>query len=274
MRRAVRPSAASRAAGNHCLARPHATHDEEMHRMSAEKINAESRTEFGKGAARRIRRANKVPAVIYGHGNDPIHVTLPGHDTMMALKHGGSNALLDLDIDGKEPARADQAGPVDPIKRLPRAHRLRRRPQGREGHRRRRRSTWSARPRPRPWSSPRTRPSPSRPRPPTSPSSSRSRSRAPTSAPRSTPPTWCSRRARRCSTDDDMLVVNVTNAPTAEEVEAELEEAEAEAGIERDESDEEIAEAEAAPPRARRRGRRRGRLRRASDPAPSRWAAR
>ena len=46
--------------------------------MSAEKITAESRTEFGKGAARRIRRADKVPAVIYGHGNDPIHITLPG----------------------------------------------------------------------------------------------------------------------------------------------------------------------------------------------------
>ena len=69
--------------------------------MAAEKIAAESRTEFGKGAARRIRRADKVPAVIYGHGNDPIHITLPGHDTMMALKHGGANALLSIDIDGK-----------------------------------------------------------------------------------------------------------------------------------------------------------------------------
>ena len=54
--------------------------------MSAEKISAETRTEFGKGAARRIRRDNKVPAVIYGHGNEPIHITLPGHETMMALK--------------------------------------------------------------------------------------------------------------------------------------------------------------------------------------------
>ena len=42
------------------------------------KLVAESRNEFGKGAARRIRRANKVPAVIYGHGGDPIHITLPG----------------------------------------------------------------------------------------------------------------------------------------------------------------------------------------------------
>ena len=65
------------------------------------KIKAETRTEFGKGAARRIRRDDKVPAVLYGHGNDPMHITLPGHDTMMALKHGGSNALLYIDIEGR-----------------------------------------------------------------------------------------------------------------------------------------------------------------------------
>jgi large subunit ribosomal protein L25 len=71
--------------------------------MSApEKIVAESRTEFGKGAARRIRRDHKIPAVVYGHGNEPVHVILPGHQTMMALKHGGANALLSLDIDGTE----------------------------------------------------------------------------------------------------------------------------------------------------------------------------
>jgi large subunit ribosomal protein L25 len=69
--------------------------------MSEDLIKAETRTEFGKGAARRIRRANKVPAVIYGHGNDPIHVTLPGHDTMMAIKHGGTNAVLNIEVDGK-----------------------------------------------------------------------------------------------------------------------------------------------------------------------------
>ena len=71
--------------------------------MSApEKIAAEPRTEFGKGAARRIRRDDKIPAVIYGHGNEPVHVILPGHQTMMALKHGGANALLALDVDGTE----------------------------------------------------------------------------------------------------------------------------------------------------------------------------
>lgn len=82
-----------------------------------EKIKAEARTEFGKGAARRIRRADKVPAVIYGHGNDPVHVTLPGHATMMALKHGGANALLELDIDGTSQLALTKQVQVDPIKR-------------------------------------------------------------------------------------------------------------------------------------------------------------
>jgi len=85
--------------------------------MSAEKITAESRTEFGKGAARRIRREHKVPAVVYGHGNEPIHITLPGHETMMALKHGGANALLELSIDGKTQLALTKQVQIDPIKR-------------------------------------------------------------------------------------------------------------------------------------------------------------
>ncbi len=85
--------------------------------MAAEKITAESRTEFGKGAARRIRRANKVPAVVYGHGNEPVHVTLPGHETMMALKHGGANALLELSIDGKTQLALTKQVQIDPIRR-------------------------------------------------------------------------------------------------------------------------------------------------------------
>lgn len=83
----------------------------------SEKIKAETRTEFGKGAARRIRREDKVPAVIYGHGNDPVHVTLPGHATMMALKHGGANALLELDIDGTTQLALTKQVQIDPIKR-------------------------------------------------------------------------------------------------------------------------------------------------------------
>ncbi|MCW2747964.1 MAG: ribosomal protein [Nocardioidaceae bacterium] len=64
--------------------------------MSEIKIQAEERNEFGKGAARRIRRDNKVPAVLYGHGSDPLHVTLPGHSLMLALKN--SNALLTIAV--------------------------------------------------------------------------------------------------------------------------------------------------------------------------------
>jgi large subunit ribosomal protein L25 len=84
--------------------------------MSEDLIKAEPRTEFGKGAARRIRRTDKVPAVIYGHGNDPIHVTLPGHDTMLALKHGGSNAVLNIEIEGKIQLALTKQVQADPIK--------------------------------------------------------------------------------------------------------------------------------------------------------------
>jgi len=86
--------------------------------MATEKIPAETRTEFGKGAARRIRRDNKIPAVVYGHGNDTVHVTLPGHDTMMAIKHGGANALLELEIDGKGQLALTKAVQIDPIRRI------------------------------------------------------------------------------------------------------------------------------------------------------------
>ncbi|QOV37837.1 50S ribosomal protein L25/general stress protein Ctc [Streptomyces ferrugineus] len=67
--------------------------------MSEVKISAETRTEFGKGAARRIRRDAKVPGVLYGHGADPLHLTLPGHDLLLALRT--PNVLISLDIDGK-----------------------------------------------------------------------------------------------------------------------------------------------------------------------------
>ncbi|HEX5088990.1 MAG TPA: 50S ribosomal protein L25/general stress protein Ctc [Nocardioides sp.] len=86
--------------------------------MATEKIAAETRTEFGKGAARRIRREHKIPAVVYGHGNDTVHVTLPGHDTMMAIKHGGANALLELVIEGKEQLALTKAVQIDPIRRI------------------------------------------------------------------------------------------------------------------------------------------------------------
>lgn len=67
--------------------------------MSEVKLAAETRTEFGKGAARRIRRDSKVPGVLYGHGSDPLHLTLPGHELLLALRT--PNVLISLDIDGK-----------------------------------------------------------------------------------------------------------------------------------------------------------------------------
>ncbi|MGW0533542.1 50S ribosomal protein L25/general stress protein Ctc [Streptomyces sp. NPDC003032] len=67
--------------------------------MSEVKISAETRSEFGKGASRRIRRENKVPGVLYGHGADPVHLSLPGHELLMALRT--PNVLISLDVDGK-----------------------------------------------------------------------------------------------------------------------------------------------------------------------------
>ncbi len=86
--------------------------------MSSEKIVAEKRTEFGKGAARRIRRENKIPAVVYGHGADPIHLSLPGHATMMALKNHGANALLELDIEGKTQLAMTKQVQIDDVHRV------------------------------------------------------------------------------------------------------------------------------------------------------------
>ena len=67
---------------------------------SRNKLVAIPRTSFGKGAARTIRRAHNIPAVMYGHGTDPVHISLPGHQTMLALKV--ANALLTIEIDGKD----------------------------------------------------------------------------------------------------------------------------------------------------------------------------
>jgi large subunit ribosomal protein L25 len=213
--------------------------------MAAEKITAEKRLEFGKGAARRIRREDKIPAVVYGHGNDPIHLTLPGHSTMMALKHGGSNALLELDIDGDPQLALAREVQIDPIRRVIEHIDF-------VAVRRGERVTVDV-----------------------------SVHLVGEAAPDTlvvTENTEVSLEAEATHipefievdiaglavgtqihasdlslpegstllTDPETLVVNITNAPTAEEVEAELEEAEAEAGIERDESDAEIAESESA----------------------------
>jgi large subunit ribosomal protein L25 len=66
--------------------------------MSDVTLSATKRTEFGKGPARRLRRDHLVPAVLYGHGVDPIHLALPGHDTALALKN--PNVLLSIQVEG------------------------------------------------------------------------------------------------------------------------------------------------------------------------------
>ncbi|MCW2818077.1 MAG: ribosomal protein [Marmoricola sp.] len=212
--------------------------------MSEDQIKAETRTEFGKGAARRIRRASKVPAVLYGHGNEPVHLTLPGHDTMMALKHGGANALLRLEVEGVTRLALTKQIQADAIKGFLEHVDFVEVVKGElvtvdiPVH-----------------------------------VTGESKSDALTVTELNTvsieadataiPETFeisvedaqvgfqvfakdlALPNGATLLTDGDLLVVNVIHAPTAEEVEAELEEAEAEVGIERDESDEEIAEAAA-----------------------------
>ena len=83
--------------------------------MAEIRLAAEPRNEFGKGAARRARRAGLVPAVVYGHGVDPVHVNLPSHALMLALKT--PNVLLSLPIDGKDEFVLPKAVQRDAIKR-------------------------------------------------------------------------------------------------------------------------------------------------------------
>ena len=82
--------------------------------MPEVKLTAELRTEFGKGAARRIRRAHKVPAVLYGHGTDPIHISLPGHETLLALRT--ANALLSIEVGGQAQLALPKQVQRDPIR--------------------------------------------------------------------------------------------------------------------------------------------------------------
>ena len=81
------------------------------------KLTALVRTQTGKGASRRARREGKIPAVLYGHGADPQHLELPGHDFAAVLRHSGTNAVLTLDIDGKEQFALTKALAIHPIRR-------------------------------------------------------------------------------------------------------------------------------------------------------------
>jgi large subunit ribosomal protein L25 len=83
--------------------------------VSEVRIAAEPRTEFGKGPARRTRRAGRVPAVLYGHGTDPRHISLPGHELMLALK--SANVLLRVQgLDGGEELALPKDVQRDPLK--------------------------------------------------------------------------------------------------------------------------------------------------------------
>ncbi|MFD8473348.1 50S ribosomal protein L25/general stress protein Ctc [Streptomyces globisporus] len=82
--------------------------------MAEIKLATEVRTEFGKGAARRVRRADRVPGVVYGHGAEPVHVTLPGHELLLALRT--ANVLIGLKIDGKDALVIPKAVQRHPLK--------------------------------------------------------------------------------------------------------------------------------------------------------------
>ena len=84
--------------------------------MSEQKLAAEVRTEFGKGFARRARMAGLIPAVIYGHGAEPIHITLPAKATTLAVRI--ANALLSLDVNGEEHLALVKDIQRDPIKQI------------------------------------------------------------------------------------------------------------------------------------------------------------
>ena len=84
--------------------------------MSEQKLAAELRTEFGKGYARRARANNQIPAVIYGHGAEPVHVTLPAKATTLAVRT--PNALLSLDINGEGHLALVKDVQRDPVKQI------------------------------------------------------------------------------------------------------------------------------------------------------------
>lgn len=85
--------------------------------MSEVRIAAEERSQFGKGGARRTRRAGQIPAVLYGHGQDPVHLSLAGHELTQALRKGGLNTLLTIVVGTDEQLALPKALQVHPLKR-------------------------------------------------------------------------------------------------------------------------------------------------------------
>jgi large subunit ribosomal protein L25 len=88
-----------------------------MAKSAVNELSVSVRTQTGKGASRRARRDGKIPAVLYGHGEDPKHLELPGHDFAAVLRHSGTNAVLTLDIGGKEQLALTKAIDIHPIRR-------------------------------------------------------------------------------------------------------------------------------------------------------------
>lgn len=84
--------------------------------MDEHKLSAGKRTSFGKGAARKLRAAGHIPAVIYGHGGEPQHVTLPGHETALLLRK--SNVLITLDIEGARELVLVKDVQKDPVRQI------------------------------------------------------------------------------------------------------------------------------------------------------------
>ena len=80
------------------------------------KVHAEFRESFGKGFARRLRAAGKIPAVIYGHGTDPVHVALPGHQVSLLIRR--ANAVLELELDGKQQLTLVKDVQKDPVHQI------------------------------------------------------------------------------------------------------------------------------------------------------------
>jgi large subunit ribosomal protein L25 len=88
-----------------------------MAKSTTNNLTAELRTRTGKGASRRARRDGKIPAVLYGHGADPQHLLLSAHDFAAVLRNSGTNAVLTLDVAGKEQLALTKALDIHPIRR-------------------------------------------------------------------------------------------------------------------------------------------------------------
>jgi large subunit ribosomal protein L25 len=80
------------------------------------KVHAELRENFGKGYARRLRASGKIPAVIYGHGTDPVHVALPGHQVALLIRR--ANVVLELDVNGTQQLTLVKDVQKDPVHQI------------------------------------------------------------------------------------------------------------------------------------------------------------